>query len=176
MILLDIFNQVTFKDVQISLLKHYPSEEYALADYKKVFLGIFQLQPKKNIEKWKIIIEPYKDTFINKEDNQQYTDEGYDIYAKKAKDKNHYAIECTPWEEWLSMNIDNKTLKSMSSADIIAHCLYEMTFMSFDQNEIRDVIEMVKGLAEEVKESLEQHEAKEPLNLSDIQKHKKEKE
>lgn len=177
MTLLDILNQVTFKDIQNSLLKYYPDEEDAIADYRKVFLNIFQIQPKKNIDKWKIVVAPYKETFISKEDNEQWTDEGYDIYAKKPKDKNHYAIECTPWEEWLSMNIDNNTLKIMSNADIVAHCLYEMTFISFEQEEIQGVITMVKGLVEEIEETLEKEKIniKEPLNLADIKKRKEEK-
>ncbi len=47
-----------------------------------------------------------------------------------------FALELVPWEEWLGMELDPSTSQEHSDSDLIAHCLWEMTFFGFDQETI----------------------------------------
>ena len=41
------------------------------------------------------------------------------------------------WAEWLGMEIDPDTLTRYTEPDIIAHCLWEMTFFGYTLEDIR---------------------------------------
>ena len=66
--------------------------------------------------------------------------------------KQLYAIEYTPWSEWLGCEVDRKVLRKMTSEEIAAHCLWEMTFAGFTQDKIRREINMLRRRAKDVKE------------------------
>lgn len=57
---------------------------------------------------------------------------------------NSLAIEFTAWNEWQGMDIDKKSLQNFSELEIIAHCLYEMTFVGFEEEEIQAEINNIK--------------------------------
>ncbi|MBM3279460.1 MAG: hypothetical protein FJY95_15485 [Candidatus Handelsmanbacteria bacterium] len=48
-----------------------------------------------------------------------------------------FALQFVPWEDWLGMEIDPRTLETVEETAIIAHCLKNMTFAGFDQEKIR---------------------------------------
>ena len=50
-----------------------------------------------------------------------------------------WALDFRPWNEFLGMEIGQETIDGYAETDIIAHCLYEMTFYGYDQ-ESRDQI------------------------------------
>lgn len=62
-----------------------------------------------------------------------------------------YAIEFTPWNEWLGMDIEPSTLENLSYEEILGHCLWEMTFVSWDQNEIKEKIEDLGKMVDDYK-------------------------
>lgn len=43
-----------------------------------------------------------------------------------------FGLGMTPWNEWLGMEIDLPVLDGMPRAEIIAHCLIEMTHLGFE--------------------------------------------
>jgi hypothetical protein len=73
-----------------------------------------------------------------------------------------YAIEYTPWGKWLGMSIDQVSSENFSEVEIIAHCLWEMTFAGFDQRSIKEKIDELKRIAEEI-ENMTEEERKEKL-------------
>lgn len=55
-----------------------------------------------------------------------------------------YAIEFLDWSEWLDMEIAPETEAMFSDVEIIAHCLWEMTFVGYNRAEIREQFEEIK--------------------------------
>jgi hypothetical protein len=47
-----------------------------------------------------------------------------------------YALDVTPWEDWLGMQIDPSSLKRFDPAELVAHCLWELTFHGFEPSDI----------------------------------------
>ena len=54
------------------------------------------------------------------------------------------AIEFTPWNKWLGMEITENTLKDFTELEILCHCLYEMTFVDFEEESIQDEIKRIQ--------------------------------
>ena len=54
----------------------------------------------------------------------------YGEKARVKKDKKGilYALSGTRWREWLGMTLDRKTVADMPIPDIVAHCIFEMTW------------------------------------------------
>ena len=47
-----------------------------------------------------------------------------------------YALEFTDWQLWLAMELDSQTLIDFTLPEIAAHCLWEISYVSFDEDEI----------------------------------------
>lgn len=64
----------------------------------------------------------------------QGTKRGVDVVpgsGKKPKRTQFHALDFQPWAEWLGMEVDAQSLNEYPEAEIIAHCLWEMTFHGF---------------------------------------------
>ena len=48
------------------------------------------------------------------------------------------------------MDIDNDSLSVFSELEIICHCLFEMTFFSFEQGEIQNELSRLSDLVDEI--------------------------
>lgn len=60
------------------------------------------------------------------------------------------------------MELDRATLEAYSGPDIIAHCLWEMTFFGFDQETIKEQGEELKRRAKEL-DGMTEEERKQKL-------------
>jgi hypothetical protein len=125
--LMTLFEKSRWDAVWPNLLKLYPDQEASLADYERVY--------------WNLLSASAADTtlhivikYVPKEGKYG----GYwDVSAQNMEDLEIYAIEFRPWEEWLGMEIDLETLNTLAPLDIICHSLWEMTFIGYDQDEIK---------------------------------------
>jgi hypothetical protein len=109
------------------LLRLYPDQETSLPGYERVYWTLLSASPVDTTMRLMIEYVPKDDEFG-----------GYwDVSAQDLEDLEFYAIEFRPWEDWLGMEIDPETLKTISSLDIICHCLWEMTFIGYEQDEIQ---------------------------------------
>ncbi len=143
----EIIKSNNWLSVEIVLLKLYPDEKKNISGYEEVYNKLRVLQPKET--DFSILLSKELDL-----ENESYIH----VCGYQNDVNNSYAIEFTPWEEWLGMEIDKNTLESLNEFEIIAHCLYEMTFYGFDEmtiqsgmNEINKEVEEIKNMTEEEK-------------------------
>ena len=138
-----------WRDVKSSLLRTYPHSKRSIGKFQNVFDTLLSLNPR--VTKMRLFVE---------EDLSQGEDEGpgVDVFGKDgtlnkdladfryfretagedfANSETSFALELVPWEKWLGMEIDPSTLQAYASPDIIAFCLWEMTFFGFDQATIQ---------------------------------------
>lgn len=54
-----------------------------------------------------------------------------DIIGRLPNNDLDYAIEFSPWEEWLGMEVDAGTLSQYSHNDILAHCIFGMSGVGY---------------------------------------------
>lgn len=133
--------------VSMTLTSLYPDQKESLAAYEEVYDILLQMKPA-DMET-EIVLQQCYDYETNEE---SYVD----ISGLKKDNQNlqlaeSWAIEFVPWAEWLGMTLSSNTLKQFSELEIISHCLYEMTFMGYDEKEIQKQLSIIKTTVEEYK-------------------------
>ncbi len=63
------------------------------------------------------------------------------ISGYSEKEDLHFALGFTRWEEWVNAKIDIQDGLEVNPAELVAICLYEMTFYGFDQEDIKAELE-----------------------------------
>lgn len=144
----ELLSKHSWDDIQTALVRLYPDQAESLEGYRQVFETLQTTEPVET--KMRISIENVLDEYTG----EYYADvSGKDGTLKKEgnpeifKDDEvgnrevTYGIEFTDWAEWLGMEIDPETLSSYSEVDIIGHCLWEMTFFGYSQQDIKAKID-----------------------------------
>ncbi|MCL4418449.1 MAG: hypothetical protein M1365_17480 [Actinobacteria bacterium] len=139
MIFKELINSVDYDYVWAALVKRYKLKDGAYEVYKSVLeeLKILKLKPCKPpitlvVAKIENCLEPSK--FI------------FDVFGIIKDDKNHYALEMTHWNEWLSFNVLDKSIEVYGPADVVAHSLYEMTFYGYSSKTVDEKVEKEKHI------------------------------
>lgn len=70
-----------------------------------------------------------------------------------APNKKEWGLSFTPWKEWLGMNIHPDTLRQLTKSEIIAECLYEMTFYGFTEDRVNQTWNNMVNNFEDLKET-----------------------
>lgn len=121
----EILHRTNVENVVSALKVHYKSSENDIDGYRELINELFAMHPVSS--KYLISIEHVC------EDDDEYEN----VFGVIPGDEQPYGIEFTPFEEWLGMHLTEDTLMNYSDEDIIAHCLWEMTFFGFTDAEIQ---------------------------------------
>ena len=140
--------------IRSAILRLYPDDRKNMPGFESVFQRLQALTPA--ITNMRIVLEEVLDD----DENERYTDVcGKDGTLKKEENPEifkdnqignqevSYGIEFVEWEEWIGMDIDSGSLSKYSVSDILAHCLWEMTFYGYTQEAIRKQAKQLKERA-----------------------------
>jgi hypothetical protein len=120
----------TWKNVSSILIEIYPKAE----KNKQVYQLVFEKLKKINPEQIDISIVITKEI----DEDEEYIDvSGILKHPKSDDEKYPQGIEFCSWCQWLGMDINKDSFIDFSEEEIIAHCLYEMTFISFSEEDIQ---------------------------------------
>jgi len=130
MIFKELVDKYNEEEILSLFIKEYPEEEKNLDGYKCVLNKLKTLNP---IETDFIISidEVTDETHWN---NGEVDIETWkDVYGEK--EGVHYAIEFEPWERWLGSKVN---LSKFDEKEILIHCLFEMTYLGYDVEQIEE--------------------------------------
>ena len=153
----DLLKETDFESVFSSLCKWFNDQEPNKSGYKKVFDEISKMTPKKH---------KLSDIFISlekviEEDGEEWIDvHGVNVIGT---DKTTYAIEFYPWDTWISLFVTKDTLDTFSKEEIVAGCLYEMTFFGYEEEDVREQEEKLINTIEETKKLINSEKSKSSL-------------
>ena len=115
-----------WKKVKQVFLENYPDQKESIIGYEDVYFKLKSIKHKPN--KMEICCDLVKPL------NSDTTEEPYhSIYGVNGKKKDNgeletYSLSLTPWSKWLGSSLSPKILHSYINEEIIAHCLFEITF------------------------------------------------
>lgn len=139
----DLLKQVEFNDVWKVLVRQYPDQSGCRDGYEKVFNTLVCMRPLKH---------NLNDMFIRIEHSpaDKYCDrDWYDVHGIMLDKPMRYGIEFIPWIDWVSMFVTSDTLELLNPTEIVAHCLWEMTYNGFDEPVIQSTLnKMCKDIDE----------------------------
>lgn len=81
-----------------------------------------------------------------------------------------WALDFSTWSDWLTWRIDSEVHKNFSEVDIICHCLWEMTFMGFDEKSIKNKCDSLFKRVNKVKKALKDGKMDEFKTMEDVKK------
>jgi hypothetical protein len=83
---------------------------------------------------------------------------GVSVSGVLEGDPDFYAIEFRPWDEWLGMGIRDEDLQEIGHLSMLCHCLYELTFVGFSNEEVGTKWRELKSMNDELDKQLESGE------------------
>ena len=161
----EIIRSNNWLTIELTFLRLFPDQKESIENYRLVFEALKFLEP----EYSEIEITLY----------QYYDDNGkpsvVDVSGINPNPEpdditNGLALEFTPWDKWLGMDIKPLILKEFSEPEIICQCLNEMTYMGFDQEEIQTAFAMLKSIVDEYKALTPEEKAKQTIILEELKK------
>jgi hypothetical protein len=163
----EIIKSNSWLSVENIFLELYPDEKKNILGYEVIFNDLKFLQPTDT--DISIVVCWAKDDF----DNTEYADvSGYNNHPQEnPEDSNQsLALEFTSWDQWLGMDLDEKTLKDFTELEIISYCLFEMTFFGFDQEKIQGEMDELQKSVEEIENMTEEEKKCKLKTWDDLKK------
>lgn len=162
----EMFKKADLSEVLKELYTLYPEEEKNDAGYKEALYEILiETSPIKGEITERITVDrvykQYEDPILD-------TDDYINIYSVDPKAEEdefgrsgediHWALEFTPWENWLAMEVEVVTPDSRCDTrnKILAHILYEMTFCGYSNKEIKAEKDELISIKNELDKLLEE--------------------
>ena len=180
--LAEVIEKVSWAETKACLLWNYADSKEAMAGYERVFRELRKLRPTST--GMRIFVrktfreglddEPFtevvgKDGTLNKElEDFKYLNKSE--ASEYANSEVEYALDFHPWEEWLGMEIDTGTHQKYAYPEILAHCLWEMTFMGFDQDAICEEKQELERRVAELKSMTEEERKQKLIPLQEMMK------
>lgn len=164
MVFKDLIHQTEWLSVEFTLLELYPDIKDDIKAHKSAYEKIRQLKP--NSIDMEIVLVEYQDDF--EDELNTYVD----VSGRKLdkKDSQSYAIEFVKWKDWLGMQISKDSLRNFNALEIVAHCLYEMTFIDFDEEEVENQKNKLNKIADDFKNLSEKEKLEQTISIEEVLK------
>jgi hypothetical protein len=166
----EIIKSNNWLSVELTLLRLYPDQEKMLDDYKEVFEKLLITEPVE-FDELEIVLTEYDCDPIFEDKEETYIDVSG---RKKVADINFitesYALEFLEWDKWLGMNLAPETLKNFSDLEIIAHCLFEMTFVGYDEDEIQQELKSITDSKEAYEKLTDEEKKQQTVSLEELKR------
>jgi len=139
----NLIKQTNFNDVMNCITSHYETRKHdSFENFKNLYDKLTKIIPVKNSTNMFIYINAFKED----EDGEYYRvrdfneDDTNVFFDVSGKDNEHYgySLAACSFEEWIGYCIDKETLENFSYKNIIAHCIWEMTFYGFKRRKDED--------------------------------------
>lgn len=155
----DLIQSTNWLSIKLTLLELYPDIKSVIEEYKNIYKKIKLMESKSY--KMEIVLTECEDNYDNE------TTTYIDVFGRKTDEikSESYALEFTKWNKWLGMELANETINNFTKLEIIAHCLYEMTFIDYDENKIQEQLYNINNIANEHKNLTDQEKKDKNISL-----------
>lgn len=130
----EILRMVSFETVWNELIEYYSDMFQIKNKYLTVYESLFTQSPARNVEEMIIHID-----VVDSNDSLNENSIEYRVHGKNnsLEWKGHWDVSASNWEDWLGFYVDQQVLESFSDEQIVALCLYEMTWFGFSEEQIK---------------------------------------
>jgi len=132
-----LLNKYPDKEIIARVVKLYPDQKKNIDGY---ITALYELREKKK--------KPSKMTIVLETVKEKGEEDWISILGKEKKET--YAIGLTSWREWLGMEINKGSLMGFRELDILAHCLWEMTWHGYSDKEVQKTLAMMWDRVKEI--------------------------
>lgn len=154
----ELIEKVQWQDVKPAIEKEYPDDPEAnLAGYEKVLAELKQMWKSGDYDKCPSLFIRVRTRPPDEIADEPWTEvDGIPLDSDDEYDC--YAIGYSPWQEWLGMDVVDVMSEGFTDEELAAHCLWEMTWGGFTQDDIQDQLDTINESYEDVIERLDRGE------------------
>lgn len=134
----ELIHRHPWEEIRDALMRLYPEYESELAGYEQVHAALRQLAPAESD-----LVLRVESVYNDRMGEYHANVTGRKALGPAAELGEALELKLTPWERWLGMEVDPHSLEKFSEMEIVAHCLWEMTFFGFSQEDIRAASEEI---------------------------------
>lgn len=141
----DLIMETDFKDVWSCLIRHHDiNNKNSINNFERLYRELVGFTPSLNDKNTYIYIKAFQED----EDGEACCVDEFDendmklYFDVSGKDDEGWgcSLVAASFEDWVGYYIYEETLKKFTYPNIIAHCLWEMTFFGFEQERDGDLI------------------------------------
>lgn len=137
----------------------YPDDKGHKDAYEKVYNNMLEIESEVSEYRIRVEYETYGDYSqwtVSGVNDTRFKDipeneGGLSKDHPRADELVKYAIQYQSRAEWAGMVIDSATVCEVSTLDIAVHCLWEMTFAGFEEDDVQRQLEEIQKRADESK-------------------------
>lgn len=133
MTLRQLISRYTWLNIKYALLHEYPGAQNHLPGYESVYHYLLLLPAADTDLQIELKRIPSTDVINSINHSVDVCGKRQTPHVADAEICIGYALDFTPWAQWLSMPVAAKTLQQFSETEIIAHCLKAIGFHGFDE-------------------------------------------
>lgn len=165
----ELVKDVNWQEVKESLQKFYEYNKTELSNHQIVFEKLKYIEPVENDMRITVAFQEPDGWLV--EEGYWYVD-GKKCTEDFADSEVGFALDFTPWNEWLGMEIDQESANDirLMRADIVALCLYEMTFHGYDESDIQEVFSELEKKVKEIQNMPENELNEKYSNVAELKK------
>lgn len=157
----DVLGRLGWPAVKAALLECYPAEASHVDRYRPVYERLLSLPAVPS--DFVLRIE------LRDDDDEEWMEvHGEDGTLRDDGELECFALEFVPWSEWLGMAVPEELRRELADAQIVAHCLFEMTTCGFEEETIQAELEELKRRAREVEEMTPEERAEQFLPWEEV--------
>ena len=154
----EIIKNNTWLNISEVFLSLYPDQVNNREVYKSIFIHLQEMDME--VCSIRILLEHSLD------ENSNFTS-FIEVFGVDSE-STFVALEFVPWRKWLGMSIEVKTLAHFKALEIIAHCLFEMTFVGFDENKIQEKFLKIKTMKDSLDKLTDKEKLRHTKSLDDL--------
>lgn len=165
----DLIKSNSWLSVEMTLLRLYPDQLNMIDEYRNVYEKLKFMQPEES--DMNIVLTEYDSDVKDESEIKTYVDVSGRKNEKEINSiTDSYALEFVEWNKWLGMELATETIRNFNELEIISHCLYEMTFIDYEEKEIKEQLDMINKRVEEYKELTEEEKKIKTISLEELKK------
>jgi len=129
----EIIKSTKWDAVRKAFLRNYPDQLKSIDGYEMVYKKLKSKTPTiSNMELFCCRGEP-----ILKGDKPFHEVYGIDGTKREDGELERFSLSFTSWSKWLGSSLSESTLSNYTKEEIIAHCLFDMTFYGFFESKMK---------------------------------------
>ncbi|SMD42359.1 hypothetical protein SAMN00777080_0906 [Aquiflexum balticum DSM 16537] len=168
--LYDLIKSNNWFSIELTLLKLYPDQDKMLDEYRNVYEKLKITDPA-DYDELEIILTEYDCDPNFESEKETYVDvSGQKKIPDPTAITNSYAIEFLEWDKWLGMDLAVETIKNFSDLEIIAHSLYEMTYIDYDEETFQEQLKSLNDTVEEYKKLTQEEKKQKTISLDELKR------
>jgi len=180
MTLYELLESTGWHDTKAALLWIYPDTAGDLNDYRLVLAKLRKLVPVES--NMRIVVRETPGNGPNDEssvevvgrngqlnrDQDDFRHLQVDEDSGYANSETDFSLSFEPWGHWLGMRVDADTLSKLTAPQIVAHCLWDMTFHGFEQWQVQDAMDEIRRRKEEIDAMTEEERRQKLISLEEV--------